>query len=42
MAKREECETCHWNIKTTSDGYIKCYKDKEWRKRKRCGSLSNK
>jgi len=32
MARREEpCETCHWNIKTTSDGYIQCYKDKEWR-----------
>ncbi len=35
MARYDGCETCHWNIKTTSDGYIQCYKDKEWRKRKR-------
>lgn len=33
MARRDECcETCHWNVKQTSDGYIQCYKDREWRR----------
>ncbi|MDF2866147.1 MAG: hypothetical protein K0R72_965 [Clostridia bacterium] len=40
MARKEECETCHWNIKTALDGSIKCYKDHEWRKRKRCRRMS--
>jgi len=35
MARREECADCHWNVKTSTDGSIKCYKDNEWRRRKR-------
>lgn len=34
MSRKEECDTCHWKDKTSSDGSIKCYKDKEWRKGK--------